>query len=728
MDCRWGGSTAQVKGKLTPLILGLFLVFLFTFLLYWNPPLIQKTSLFLDNAFYDLKLRYFYKPLDKKTPIAIIDIDDKSLAVEGRWPWSRKKLADLVSKLYELNATVVAIDILFAEPEKNLVNEVMEKLNTPSPELRNLEPLFNYDQIFANALEKGEAVLAFTLHRSGDSRGLLPPPILSLSNEEAEQLEIPNLPSSLSNIALLQQAAKGGGAINATPDPDGVIRSSPLLLRHGNGIYPSLALQAAMLYFLEDKPHLITKKYQNHLVLEGVQLDDAPIPLDPFGRILVPFRGPPYSFPYISATDLLQGRVSSEEISNKLLFIGSSATGMGDLFPTAIAPIFTGVEIHASIAAGILDHYFPYKPAWRKGVSLTLLFFLGILCAFCFPILGAIANTFLFFLLSGGLLAWDLWIWKQQAIDFSVVAPIFSLFILYLFNEIYGYSFETRKKKEIKAIFGQYISPDYLDTMLKAGKEFDLMGENKELSVLFSDIRGFTSLSEKLSAPEIKAFLNEYFTPMTQIIFDCKGTIDKYVGDMIMAFWGAPLNDPEHARHAIDAALAMQRKLQESKLEIKIGIGINTGMMNVGDMGSKFRRAYTVLGDTVNLASRLENLTKIYHVGIILGEETKKSTETIFLFKLLDKVQAKGKEKATEIYEPLCKREEASEKLLAEVTLHTQALQAYWQQEWDRASSLFQQLAPSNPPLYGIYQERIKAFRASPPPSSWNGVHILGEK
>lgn len=717
-----------LKEKIIPLFIGLSLVALLSFVLYWNPPLVQKTALFLDNSFYDLKLRYAYKPLESTSPVVIVDIDDKSLAAEGRWPWTRKKFAELVAKLHELNASVVASDIFFSEPEKNLVEEIITGLQkqgrSPPPELKRLEPFFDYDEMLAKTLEKKKNVLAFTLTRSGASHGFLPPAALPFP----KGLSFPNYPHYLSNIALLQKAAQGGGAINATPDADGVIRFSPLLLRHNDGFYPSLSFQAVMLHLSENQPHLITHSYPEGLVLEGIRLGKLSIPVNPAGQILVPFRGPPYSFPYVSATDLLHGHVSSKQIANQVVFIGTSATGMGDLPPTAIAPIFPGVEIHASIAASILDQYFPYRPAWGRGVSLALILFLGTFCACCFPFLGSLANTLIFFFLSCGIFFWDLWIWKTKAISFSAITPIASIFLLYLFNEIFGYSIEAKKKKEIKSMFGQYISPQYLDTMLKKGKDFDLMGENKELTALFSDIRNFTSLSEKFTAPQLKEFLNKYFTPMTQVLFDHRGTIDKYVGDMIMAFWGAPLPDQEHARHAIDAALAMQRKLQELNLGIHIGIGVNTGMMNVGDMGSKFRRAYTVLGDAVNLASRLEGLTKKYGVKIFVGEETKKKVEEHFTFKKIDKVQVKGKEKAIEIYEPLCKVEEATESLRSEAVQHEQALEAYWKRDWDRASHLFEQLASHNPALYSVYQERIEAFRKSPPSESWNGVHILDTK
>lgn len=731
---------SNFREKLIPILLGWIFTFSFAFLLYINPTLVSQATHFLENLTYDLKLRYTYKPLNPNTPIAILDIDDKSLAAEGRWPWSRKKLATLIQKLYEKNATVIAFDMIFSEKELNLAQELLKTLSnqkknsTIDAELKSLEPLFDYDKQLADTLKKGETVLAFSFHPSKISEGAAPTPLLTLLPEQ--KLSLPKKLGYLSNIPILQQAAKKTGFINASLDSDGVIRYSPLICLYENGIYPSLALQATSLYLLQNHFALITHPYlKNEFVLEGIQLEDRVIPTDPWGRILVPFRGPPYSFTYLSATDLLHDQIPRKKIANKLIFIGTSAIGMGDLFPTAIFPVFAGAEIHASIAAGILEGYLPYKPAWGKGLSLACALGVGLVGAFIFPFLGPISNTFSFLLFSLGLGSFELILWRNYNLVVSLAAPFLTLFFLYLLNILYGYFVEKRKRKEIKQMFGQYVPPSYLEVMLKTKKKFDLQGENKELTVLFTDIRGFTSLSEKLSASQIKEFLNEYLTPMTQVIFDHQGTIDKYVGDMIMAFWGDPLPDTQHASHAVSTALAMQKKLQElsksfeqkRQLTIQAGVGINTGMMNVGDMGSQFRRAYTVLGDAVNLASRLESLTKYYHIWIIVGEATQKQAKE-FIFHTLDKVQVKGKKQSVRIYEPICHKQELNETLQKKLHLHEEALKAYWSKEWESAKELFQKLidlSPERKLFYQIFQERIQGFERSPPPPDWDGTHIL---
>ncbi|MDE3046121.1 MAG: adenylate/guanylate cyclase domain-containing protein [Verrucomicrobiota bacterium] len=725
------------RGKFLPIFLGLVLVFSLAALLFVSAGPINDWIQTLENISYDLQLRHAYKPLSKDTPVVIVDIDDPSIAAEGRWPWPRKKLAELTSKLGTLGAKVIAFDLTFPEAEKNIVTQILEDSGENIPALEKMKDQFDYDALFAKSLSSTGSVLGFILKTEQEPQGAIGTPLLTITPELSEQIGLPRFNGYISNIAILESAAKKEGFINASPDPDGVLRFSPLLLQLENNIYGDLALQATLL-FLGDAglPKLLIESYGDQPVLEGIEFNTFTIPTDSWGRILIPFRGKPHTIPYVSAEDVMQGKAPAEKIQGKLVFIGSSATALGDLYATAIAPIYAGVEVHATIAAGILDHYFPYKPAWGKGASIALVLLFGVLCAILLPHLGpllASAATIVFplilFWLGRGM-------WVYQGIVLSVFFPIFIILILYVFNIAYGYFFESRHRKELRTVFGQYVPPACIDEMLKMGGDFSLHGETKELSVLFTDIRGFTSLSERFTAAETKQLLNQFLTPMTQVIFDDQGTIDKYVGDMIVAFWGAPLEDPKNAYHAVLAALDMQAKLKEvnvafkaeNKPELKIGIGVNTGPMSVGDMGSKFRRAYTVLGDAVNLASRLESLTKYYSVGIIIGEETQRKTATDFLYRKLDSVRVQGKEKVVHIYEPLCELSKATPDLRSQVDLHHKAFDAYLHQRWDEAELFFQQLASISEGLYHVYLQRIAHFRTSPPGPQWDGTYILESK
>ncbi len=690
---------------------------------------------------YDLGVQTYHKPLKANTPITIVDIDDESLEEIGRWPWSRNRLAEMVNKLYGLGATVIAFDILFSEPEKNIAEEVLAKIPDKSAisSLESVKEAFDHDALFAKSLTQGDSVLALVLNKEEKkSVGMLPTPLLTLPSQEADALNIPLMKSYLSNTELLEKSAKYSAFINSSPDRDGVLRFSPLVLRYKNDIYPSLGLRAAGLYLLAEKTSLKTGTYRDRTILEGIQLDQYFIPTDQDGRILIPFRGPAYTFDYVSAKDILKETVKKEQIANKIVFIGSSATGMGEIQPTAISPIYVGVEIHASIAAGILDHYLPFKPSWGKGATIILTFTIGMLSAFLLPRFGAITVfsiaisfiTLLFFL--------NQWLLQKYSLVISVLPTIFTIIILYFFDEIFGYFMETKKRKELKSSFGLYVPPAYIDMMLKKGKSFSLEGETKELTVLFADIQNFTTISESLSAHEIKKLLNFMFNPITQIIFDAHGTIDKYVGDMIMAFWGAPLDNPRHAFYAVSGALLM---LEELKLrinpalpkgpELHLRIGINTGMMNVGDMGSKFRRAYTVLGDSVNFASRLEGLCKYYHLYIMVGEKTWAQTKDDFIYRKVDKVRVKGKESAVTIYQPICPKSEGTDAIVNEMGAHHLALEKYQAQNWVEAEKEFKDLQKTNPEnesLYQVYLDRITHYKENPPPPEWDGSYAFDKK
>lgn len=728
------------KEKIIRLSLGLLIVFGISSLLFIKFESIATWVLELENMGYDIQLRGFHKPLGKDVPVVIVDIDDVSLQAEGRWPWSRNKFAKLIANLYKNGAAVVAMDITFPDREENIAEEVLAQVApTIATQLQAVKGQFDYDALLAKSLGLGESVLAMVFKSENETSGQLSPPILKLSPQQVSQLAIPNEIGYLSNIEVLQKAAKTEGFINATPDPDGVLRFTPLLYRHGPDVYGSLGLQAVSRYLLVEKVSLVTAEYEDSAVLEGIKLDQQFIPTDAIGRILIPFRGPAYTFPYISALDVLNEKAAKEAINGKLIFIGSTASAIGDLRPSAISPVYPGIEVHASVASGIIDRYLPYKPSWGKGVTLLVMLTIGTLYALILPFLGVFAISILCLPLPAAMIFANYMLWSTQAIVVSIFLPVALILLLFLMNIIAGYLFESRRSKDLKSMFGQYVPPEYLENMLKQGGEFGLEGETKELSVLFSDIRGFTSVSEKMTATELKQFLNQYLTPITEVIFNHKGTIDKYVGDMVMAFWGAPLDDPKQVYNAVTTGMAMQARLsklndvfeKEKKPRIKIGVGINTGIMNVGDMGSKFRRAYTVLGDTVNLASRLEGQTKFYHVEIIVGEQTYNLSKNDFVYRKLDKLKVKGKETGVAIYSPLCLANEATPELKKELEEHHETLEAYFHQNWEKAEGGFKSLQEAYPhqkELYAMYLERIEFLKANPPGPDWDGAYVSHEK
>ncbi|MBX7066541.1 MAG: adenylate/guanylate cyclase domain-containing protein [Parachlamydiales bacterium] len=725
--------------KWLPITISLLFVLFLSFALYFNPPPLQNFLKRFENIAYDAMLWFEYQPVSQESPIVVVDVDDRSIITEGRWPWNRKKLGKLISNLYASGAKAVAFDIIFPESEANLVDQVVQEIQAYEgkpiniPELESSKQVFNYDDQFAKALAQGNSVLGFAFTHEGQTIGELPAPLLELPPGSKIGTMIPDMSTYLANIPILQKSAKAGGFINATPDSDGILRFSPMILRHKEKVFSSLSLAAVNLFLNKPELKILVGEYQGVTAIEGIQLGKTVIPTDQWGRILVPFRGPPFSVKYVSATDILSGKAGKEAVWNKLVFIGSSATAMGDLVASAIAPIFAGIEVHAHIASGILEGYLPSRPAWEKGVRVFIILVVGAILSFTLPFIGPITSFFVTAIFASLLLLAYHYMWQVHQIVFPIVFPLLSVFILFVINEISGYLFESRRRKDLKAIFGQYVPPDYLDQMLKKRGEFGLEGESKELTVLFSDIRQFTKLCEKLPASDLKMLLNHYLTPMTEVIFHDKGTIDKYVGDMIMAFWGAPLDDPSHAEHAINASFDMHRKLKDLNQDlaslqmppIQIGVGINTGSMNVGDMGSKYRKAYTVLGDAVNLGSRLESLTRVYNVDTVVGETTYEKTKSLFTFRLLDKVIVKGKAQAILIYEPLCKKGEETAEMREKLELHQKGLEAYMQKRWDEAEAIFMKLKEK---LYDVYLSRIAAYRLTPPPEGWDGTTILESK
>ncbi len=723
----------KLKRLMLPSVIGVSFVAILSFLFLINPAVTRSVMNLVENWAYDLEVKNYYRPLETDSPICIVDINDASLDQIGRWPWPRNILAQIVETSANFGAKALIFNIVFSSPEQNIIDEVEEGI--PSSQqgdqalqyLRSIRGLFDRDLQFSESIQKIPTVLGMALFPQGASQGVLPPPLQVLGELPSE---IPNNGSFLGNIKILQGAAAQAGFINSAPDADGVLRSSPLLLKENEKVYGALGLCAAAVY--HDIQHI-------EMQPDGFLLGSTFVPTDKRGCLLIPFRGPPHSFSYISAVDLLHGKVLREQLEGKIVFIGSTATALGVLAPTAIAPLFPGIEIQATITASLLDRYLPYKPHWGRSWTFAAICVLGILCSFWFPRLMPLSLTAVSVFIPIILLIIHQLLWFHYLIVVDIFFPIMTVAILFIFNLIYGYFTEDEQRKELKLIFEHYVPPEYIDVMLERGESANLDGETKEMTVLFADIVGFTHMAESMSAQKIKGLLNEYLSPMTEVIFRHHGTIDKYVGDMIIAFWGAPLDNPQHASAAVESAVEMQKQLDVVNLGFKkggqpaihIGIGVNTGSMNVGDMGSKFRRAYTVISDSVNTGARLESLTRLYKVGIIVGEETQRKTKDQFLYLKLDKVKVKGKDRAIDIFEPICSLQQASTQLSTAVQLHEQTLQKLWQRDWDGAERQFAQLhsmAMPNFPNYQVYLDRIADLRTHNPPDQWMGEVVLDTK
>jgi adenylate cyclase len=597
----------------------------------------------------------------------------------------------------------------------------------------------DYDRRFAEALRGKPLVLAYSFTNNARRKGLLPEPAVSDGTFQGKNIAFPSWSGYGANLPIFQKAAANAGHINPLFDFDGSSRRVPMLAEYQGKYYESLPL--AMARALLDNPLIVpgfpskmafASRYQNDL--EWLDLSTAHktvrIPVDKNVATLIPYRGFQGSFRYVSAADVLSGKAERAWLKGKIVLCGTSAPGLVDLRATPVGSHYPGVEIHANMLAGILDASIKGKPAYLVGAEVLLLSFCVLLLAILLPRLSPLRATVLTSGLLLAVVALNLQLWSAGLV-MPLVSTVGGILALYVQDMSWGYFFESRNKRKLTERFGQYVPPELVEKMAQDPDIYSMEGKNEELTVLFSDVRGFTSISEGLEPKELTRLMNEYLDSMTQVIRRYHGTLDKYMGDAIMAFWGAPVSDADHARHAVMTALEMQselRKLDKPFIEhgwppLKIGVGINTGNMTVGDMGSRVRMAYTVMGDAVNLGSRLEELTKQYGVGIIVSEFTKALAEN-FIYRELDRVRVKGKDKSVAIFEPVGTPEQVSESLKEELQLWESALRLYRSREWRQLEPLLNTLLQMNPAYhpYQLYTTRMVHFRDNPPGAEWDGV------
>ncbi len=685
---------------------------------------------------YDMTLR-LSMPGGVDPRVVIVDIDEKSLAEEGQWPWPRDRIATLMDRLFDqYHVGVVGFDVVFAEPDRSSGITVLRDL--ASGELKadkgfqslmpHLQGKLDYDERLAAALRGRSVVLGYYLGSEARTSGQLPPPALDNVILKGRHLDTRLGVGYGANLAVLQEAAASGGHFTPAPDVDGINRRVPLLIEYEGRYYDSLSL--AMVRVITGMK--VTPK-ATQAGLEWLQVGSLQIPVDNHAQALIPYRGNRGSFPYVSAADVLHGRVAPSVLARASVLIGTTAPGLMDLRATPVGEIYPGVEIHANLLSGIFSKTIKEQPKYTVGADVAQTALLGGIAVLLLPVLSALTATIATGLLLISAAVWNFAMWHWG----NVVLPLVPLFVLltliYSLEMLFGYFMETKSKKRLAGQFGEYVPAEIVAEMAQNPDLQYMEGKKREMTVLFSDVRDFTTISEKVDDPKkLSDLMNAYLTPMTQIIYDGRGTVDKYIGDAIMAFWGAPLEDAAHARRAVLAALAMQQRAvtitEEFRArdwpDIRIGVGINSGMMRVGDMGSKFRRAYTVMGDAVNLASRLEGLTKQYGVTVIVGEQTKALLPD-FVFRELDLVTVKGKVKPVIIYEPLGLVSDVDGAMKEELKVYHEALKYYRAQDWDKAAVAFYRLSkqfPSTKKLYGMYLERVDSLKNNPPGPTWDGV------
>ncbi len=722
---------------------------------YYRLPLLSN----LEAIAYDARLR-LTMPGTVDTRIAILDIDEKSLAEqeqggEGHWPWPRDRLALLVDKLFKTyEVAIVGFDIVFAERDESSGIRVLERLG--KRELRDVDefqaalsrirPQLQYDDILARALRGRRVVLGYVFSNAEDGRvqkkGLLPQPVFPRGAFSKRPIYTTSWRGYTANLEELQKSAAGAGHFNSKTDDDGVVRRVPMLVEYNGAYYEPLSLaMVRMLFGLHTVQAVFPDEAytsRSYAGLEWLQAGSMRIPLDESANALVPYRGRQGSFNYYSLVDVLNERVDPAALKGKIALVGTTAPGLLDLRATPVGPTYPGVEIHANLIAGILDGAIKQRPPYVVAAELMLLLISGLGAAWLLPFLSPLVSTVTTAAALALVTSANLFVFEHYNVVLPLASGLLMIAVLFTFNMGYGFFVEARGMQRITSLFGQYVPPELVEQMAQNPERFSMAPRAQELTVLFSDVRGFTTISESLSPEDLAAYINEYLTTMSLVIRERHGgTLDKYIGDAIMAFWGAPVADPDHARKAVLAALGMQREARALNEKFrakgwptfKIGIGVNSGVMRVGDMGSRIRRAYTVMGDAVNLGSRLEGITKEYGVDIIVGDGTKRLLSGIAL-REIDRVRVKGKDEPVTIYEPLGLESELDPLQRSEIDGWNRALAAYRIRDWNRAEQELLRLktASANTELYDVFLERVAAFRGDSPGPDWDGVYRFESK
>jgi adenylate cyclase len=686
--------------------------------------------------------------MKKIKPVTIVDIDEASLAKLGQWPWPRTTLADLVGNLTNLGAVAIAFDVMFFEPDRLNPDVAARTMRFIDEATRaKLRELPSNDQVLADAIKRTRVVLGETgldVAQSEPDESLPLTGVATLGEDIDPLSYVPEFPGLSRNIPVLEKAAAGRGLLNILPERDGIVRRVPMVLRAQGTPIPSLTLE--MLRVVTGTPSILIKA--NKAGIESIKLKGFEIPTDSNGQLWIHFaRQDRARSIYVSAADVLAGSVPADRIKGKLVLIGTSAVGLNDIKTTPVSPAMPGVEIHAQILESALSGGVVSRPDWGFGAEFIAAMLAGLLVIIFAPNLGPwrlIGLGALFATCLGGA-SWYFYQYQREMLDFTY--PLLSTTAIYLTLIFSSFVNEQQQRKYIRGVFAQYLSPAYVEQLAQSPEKVKLGGEEREMTIMFSDMRGFTSISEtyKDDPQGLTALMNRFLTPLTDAITERRGTIDKYMGDAVMAFWNAPLDDDKHELNACSAAVDMLEridllnKLREQEaaegghpyVPLNIGVGLNTGKVVVGNMGSEKKFNYSVFGDSVNLASRLEGQTKEYGFPIIVGSKTALAVKDQFAILELDFIMVKGKKEPEVIY-AIAGREDVmhSERFQRLRNLTIEMLACYRSRDWDGALAAIERGRKTDEAhaleyLYNLYEGRILDYKENPPPRDWNGAYQL---
>ena len=638
--------------------------------------------------------------------VVIVDIDERSIKELGQWPWERDKFAKILTNLHESGVGIVGLDIVFSEADKTSPKRFAKEWNIQRADLPD------YDVILSEAVASTPTILGYVLDFDKTNAHEAPTiPAIFVEKNKQEREFFPHAKGVLANLDTIQSAGYSSGYMNNIPDETGIIRSVPLMIKYDEVLYPSLAFE---LYRIMNEANKVVVSYGTSGV-ENVKLGSKNIPTDRFGRLYVNFRGAAKSYTYISAVDIFNNTFEKASIEGKIVLVGTSAYGLMDLRSTPMDSVIPGVEIHANVIDNLINEDMLQKPSTGELIDILLIIFIAFVVVMLFARVSLLWLFFVYTLSLAALFSLNYHLLFTQHIIINTIFPLFSVIFSLIGILGVNYMFETRQKELVKSSFSKKVSKQVMDDLLANPDATNFNSKELEVSIYFSDIRNFTTISEELASPKrVTDFLNFYMNAMVVSIEKHQGTIDKFIGDAIMAYWNAPLDVKNHADEAVKSALEQvaqrdflnQTIKKEFGFDVDYGIGINTGVVIVGEIGSHGRSDYTIIGDAVNLASRLEGLCKPYKVRLIISEFTKAKLTQSYVTQLLDKVRVKGKSEPVEIYEVLSLGEADAQKQ-QELADYDKAHDLYLRAEFAKSKELFDVLHERYKKyLYELYAQR----------------------
>ena len=710
----------------------------------WDPPPVETVRLRVFDFFQAAQPR----PLPADRPVIIVDIDEASLREIGQWPWSRVQVARIVEAIGAAGAAAIGFDVVFAEPDRLSPSVVADGLPGLDEATRNaLRALADNDRVLAKAVSQARVVLGQTAIGAGEASGgidLVGQTGIAVLGPDPGRF-LPRFPGILPNVPMLNEAAAGRGLFTITPERDGIVRRVPMVINVGGKILPTLTLE--LFRVLTGAGAIVLRTDEDGMV--SIRLGEVELPTDRAGQVWVHFsRHDPAKF--VSAADILAGRFDPSRLSGKIVLIGTSAIGLLDNKTTPTARAMPGVEVHAQVLESALQGEMLSAPSYALPLEILATLAVSFAIVLFAPLLGAVRLLLLGSAAAACLAAASWYRYAHEGILIDATFPLAASFAVYATLVFTNYVREELGRNRIRSAFGRYLSPDLVEQLAQSPETLKLGGEERRMTILFSDIRGFTTIAESFKAdPQgLTALMNDFLTPLTDAILAHRGTIDKYMGDAIMAFWNAPLADPRQEHHACAAAIEMLLRLDALNarreveavasgrpfLPLAIGIGLNTGSCVVGNMGSNLRFDYSVLGDTVNLCSRLESQSKTYGVPVVLGAGTAEIVRRDYAVIEIDRLQVKGKTEPESVFALLgdaAMRKTAAFARLA--NLHDEMIARYRAADFTGAEDRLEACREAATtfgivPLYDLYAERIVGFRREPPPAGWTGIHVAETK